>query len=139
MSKVFWNALKLSPVLLGATLLVASYAQAAEVSAADLAPNPSIATSETLQIQPVDSKLVAVNAPTATTEAAPISFATQEIIESAPVVVSQNAPTAPTNDNLAQVTSVSQLSDVQTTDWAFQALQSLVERYGCIAGYPDGT
>lgn len=40
---------------------------------------------------------------------------------------------------LAQVTSVSQLSDVQPTDWAFQALQSLVERYGVIAGYPDGT
>ncbi|WP_250124699.1 iron uptake porin [Chroococcidiopsis sp. CCMEE 29] len=28
---------------------------------------------------------------------------------------------------------------MQPTDWAFQALQSLVERYGCIAGYPDGT
>ncbi len=40
---------------------------------------------------------------------------------------------------IGQVTSVSQLSDVQPTDWAFQALQSLVERYGCIAGYPDGT
>ncbi len=40
---------------------------------------------------------------------------------------------------MAQVTSVSQLSDVQPTDWAFQALQSLVERYGVIAGYPDGT
>jgi len=40
---------------------------------------------------------------------------------------------------MAQVTSVSQLSDVQPTDWAFQALQSLVERYGCITGYPDGT
>ncbi|WP_027254862.1 iron uptake porin [Planktothrix agardhii] len=43
------------------------------------------------------------------------------------------------NKRQAQVTSVSQLSDVQPTDWAFQALQSLVERYGCIAGYPDGT
>ena len=43
------------------------------------------------------------------------------------------------SEPLAQVTSVSQLSDVQPTDWAFQALQSLVERYGCIAGYPDGT
>jgi hypothetical protein len=42
-------------------------------------------------------------------------------------------------DSIGQVTSVSQLSDVQPTDWAFQALQSLVERYGCIAGYPDGT
>lgn len=42
-------------------------------------------------------------------------------------------------DTMSQVTSVSQLKDVQTTDWAFQALQSLVERYGCVAGYPDGT
>jgi hypothetical protein len=42
-------------------------------------------------------------------------------------------------NTLEQVTSVSQLSDVQPTDWAFQALQSLVERYGVIAGYPDGT
>jgi Carbohydrate-selective porin, OprB family/S-layer homology domain len=41
--------------------------------------------------------------------------------------------------NVGQVTSVSQLSDVRPTDWAFQALQSLVERYGCIAGYPDRT
>ncbi len=38
-----------------------------------------------------------------------------------------------------QVTSVSQLTDVRPTDWAFQALQSLVERYGCIVGYPDKT
>jgi hypothetical protein len=43
------------------------------------------------------------------------------------------------SDSVGQVTSVSQLSDVQPTDWAFQALQSLVERYGCIAGYPNGT
>ncbi|WP_392476368.1 iron uptake porin [Nostoc sp. C110] len=41
--------------------------------------------------------------------------------------------------NSAPVTSVTQLSDVQPTDWAFQALQSLLERYGCIAGYPDGS
>lgn len=39
----------------------------------------------------------------------------------------------------SRVTSVSQLSDVKPTDWAFQALQSLVERYGVIAGYPDKT
>ncbi len=43
------------------------------------------------------------------------------------------------SEDLGQVTSVSQLSDVLPTDWAFQSVQSLVERYGCIAGYPDGT
>jgi hypothetical protein len=40
---------------------------------------------------------------------------------------------------IGQVNSVSQLSDVKPTDWAFQALQSLVERYGVIAGYPNQT
>jgi hypothetical protein len=43
------------------------------------------------------------------------------------------------NKDMAEVTSVSQLSDIKPTDWAFQSLQSLVERYGCIAGYPNGT
>jgi len=48
-------------------------------------------------------------------------------------------PLAQQNTTAQNVTSVSQLSDVQPTDWAFTALQSLVERYGCIAGYPDRT
>ncbi|MEI6359724.1 MAG: iron uptake porin [Synechococcus sp. ELA619] len=37
------------------------------------------------------------------------------------------------------MTSVAQFSDVQPTDWAYQALSNLVERYGCVAGYPNGT
>ena len=56
-------------------------------------------------------------------------------------VVDQNLSFNKQSDDtsLDQVTSVSQLTDVRPTDWAFQALQSLVERYGCIAGYPDKT
>lgn len=38
-----------------------------------------------------------------------------------------------------QVTNISQLGDVQPTDWAYQALNNLVEQYGCVAGYPNGT
>jgi Carbohydrate-selective porin, OprB family/S-layer homology domain len=38
-----------------------------------------------------------------------------------------------------QVSSIKQLSDVQPTDWAYQALSNLVERYGCVAGYENGT
>jgi len=38
-----------------------------------------------------------------------------------------------------QVTSINQFSDVKPTDWAYQALSNLIERYGCVAGYPDGT
>ena len=56
-----------------------------------------------------------------------IQLDTFDSASSLPTITSQN------------VTSVSQLSDVKPTDWAFTALQSLVERYGCIAGYPDRT
>jgi hypothetical protein len=38
-----------------------------------------------------------------------------------------------------QVTSISQFSDVKPSDWAYQALSNLVDRYGCVAGYPNGT
>jgi len=40
---------------------------------------------------------------------------------------------------MAQVTSVSQLSDVQPTEWSYQAISNLISRYGCVAGYPNGT
>lgn len=40
---------------------------------------------------------------------------------------------------MSQVTNVNQLRDVEPTAWAFEALRSLVERYGCIVGYPDRT
>lgn len=40
---------------------------------------------------------------------------------------------------LEQIINVSQLRDVKPTDWAYEALRSLVERYNCIAGYPDST
>ncbi|MEA5488331.1 MULTISPECIES: iron uptake porin [Pseudanabaena] len=47
---------------------------------------------------------------------------------------------SPTNPKDSEsVTSVSQLSDVRSTDWSFTAVQSLVERYACITGYPDAT
>jgi len=46
---------------------------------------------------------------------------------------------APVSLGGEQVTSISQFSDVRPTDWAYQALSNLIERYGCVAGYPDGT
>ena len=40
---------------------------------------------------------------------------------------------------LGQVTNVNQLRDVSPTDWAYEALRSLVDRYGCISGFPNQT
>lgn len=42
-------------------------------------------------------------------------------------------------ESMSQVTSVSQLRDVSPGDWAYEALRNLVERYGCIVGYPSQT
>jgi hypothetical protein len=46
---------------------------------------------------------------------------------------------AQNSDALSQINSVSQLKDVAATDWAYEALRGLVERYGCIAGFPNQT
>ncbi|MEI6328946.1 MAG: iron uptake porin [Pseudanabaena sp. ELA645] len=45
----------------------------------------------------------------------------------------------PKQEVAQSVTSVSELSDVRPTDWAFTALQSLIERYSISLGYPDRT
>ena len=122
---------------------------------------PEIDTAAVDQILPeIDTAAVDQTLPETDTAAAPeITGTTRELppqeLEIANSPQSQNVAEASkvaeigseigTADDLsiqedaAQVTSVSQLSDVRPTDWAFQALQSLVERYGCIAGYPDGT
>jgi hypothetical protein len=71
-----------------------------------------------------------------------------EVAKLAPAEKSPNPPipapieppdTAEPEDAMAQMTSVEELSDVQPADWAYQALKSLVERYGLRLGYPDGT
>jgi len=38
-----------------------------------------------------------------------------------------------------QVTAISQFSDVRPDDWAYQAISTLIERHGCVAGYPSGS
>ena len=43
------------------------------------------------------------------------------------------------DNTMSQVTNVNQLRDVSPADWAYEALRSLVDRYGCIVGYPDQT
>ncbi len=116
MSNILWKSLVVSPAILGAALLVSSTAMAATKTTKEVL---SIKTSAATEVSPQPAILG--------TE----SEETQ--------VLAQINRSSRENNTSPQVTSVSQLSDVQPTDWAFQALQSLVERYGCIAGYPNGT
>lgn len=61
-----------------------------------------------------------------------------------PIVMATNTSIYEKNSSLsqnsiAQILSTSQLKDVKPTDPYFTALQSLIERYGAYAGFPDGT
>ncbi len=70
------------------------------------------------------------SAPSSARSSLPLTLPHRNLTDASPIFSS---------GNLGQVTSVSQLSDVAPTDWAYQALQTLLERYGCVAGYPDET
>ncbi len=109
MSKSFWKTLRFGVAILVNALL----------NEITLIEAPAGANQTTASTKPISS-LEQIN---------------QYIQDDNPLAQEDSEDTA----SMAQVTSVSQLSDVQPTDWAFLALQSLVERYGCIAGYPDGT
>lgn len=76
-----------------------------------------------------------VSAPVPQSSSSPESTSLSTVDE----LTRQLSDAAVAEQEMGQVTSVSQFSDVQPTDWAYQALQSLVERYGCIVGYPDST
>jgi hypothetical protein len=41
--------------------------------------------------------------------------------------------------SLSQINNVRQLRDISPTDWAYDALQTLIQRYGCTTGFPDLT
>ncbi|MFP4009754.1 MAG: S-layer homology domain-containing protein, partial [Spirulinaceae cyanobacterium] len=42
-------------------------------------------------------------------------------------------------DEFAQIPPASQFRDVLPSDWAYQALLELRDRYDCLVGYPDGS
>jgi hypothetical protein len=114
----------------------------AAADTAEPAPQASDKAVQSSQTEVAGSiEVPAVASTPATTPATKVEIAqTSPAGMGGPIVpVAPQALPAQQSGAMSQVTSVSQLSDVRPTDWAFQALQSLVERYGCIVGYPDGT
>jgi Carbohydrate-selective porin, OprB family/S-layer homology domain len=119
MSNNLWKSLLATPALLSATLTVSAGLVMAGAATATDAPKP-------------ESASLSANAPVQFADASQADGASLDQVKT-------YSSEGTGNVEVGQVTSVSQLSDVRPTDWAFQALQSLVERYGCIAGYPDKT
>lgn len=126
MSKSLSKNLLVGPAVFGLLLVFSGTSLAGEkLTTPEVMPSPAAATPE---VMPSTGDVMPV-----TVQAS--AAATSNVVEPG----SQDNQSIDSNNAIAQVTSVSQLSDVQPTDWALLALQSLVERYGCIAGYPDRT
>jgi hypothetical protein len=134
MSNVLWKYLALSPAVFGATLLVSTTAIAAPNTTDSEAVNTEVSQAQKSETEAPSVFWASVESQETQT-IAQVEQTEVNVLEEVQVYGSEGQE----NDSVSQVTSVSQFSDVQPTDWAFQALQSLVERYGCIAGYPNGT
>ncbi|EDZ91556.1 S-layer region-like protein [Limnospira maxima CS-328] len=139
-NKILWKTLH-SPSLVGAALLLsAGSALATEKIATkfDMTSQVDPVTTEEIEesISPESNVAIALMSepPSQPLELAQIQPETEPEISI--LGIEQINQYSGLEDSMEQVTSVSQLSDVQPTDWAFQALQSLVERYGCIAVIP---
>ncbi|MEQ9000775.1 MAG: iron uptake porin [Coleofasciculus sp. B1-GNL1-01] len=149
MSKLLWKSLLISPAVLGVTLVASTVG----VRAADSANLP-IADTQTatpeVQFDGVADITVSEEIAVNPEQLTPASL---EVKPEVQPTLAQTVPAAPNDAEIlnqindysnegtssGQVTSVGQLRDVSPGDWAYEALRSLVERYGCIAGYPDGT
>ncbi len=144
MSKFLFKSLLLAPAVVGTALAMSSAAMAADSQPASQAAALSQPESLVMATEAAPTKAAAVEAPKAevvsTVPAAPTLLAQAAPADTSSLDQVNRYSREGRNVNaMGQVTSVSQLSDVKPTDWAFQALQSLVERYGCIVGYPDKT
>jgi hypothetical protein len=95
MNRLFWQAVKVAPVLFAASLFASNGASAQTITADQEGVNQTLEQINNYQ------------------------------------QLEQNSQ--------SQVTNVNQLRDVSPTDWAYEALRSLVDRYGCIAGFPNQT
>lgn len=147
MSRVFLcHFLLVVPVFLSSTLVLTSVGRATELQV-PTEPTPSSVV-EVRGITPTAIAQKAIAQANQSTTEQEVTPALPEQIggETVPPSNAEAVPVpeqafelAPDTDPMEQVTSVTQLSDVQPSDWVFEALRSLVERYGCTAGYPDGT
>lgn len=134
MSNLLWKSLVVTPAVFGASVLVSTSALASTNNAAD----SKVSTTQELS-QAKKQETSALAKQEALKQPEVLAQVQQQQTTQVNELEKINRYSQEGANSESQVTSVSQFSDVQPTDWAFQALQSLVERYGCIAGYPNGT
>ncbi|MGK7914204.1 MAG: iron uptake porin [Prochloraceae cyanobacterium] len=112
MPKLFWQVLKATPIFLGVSLFLANSSIAAENTSKAAKNNRN----KTFLAQAVNQS----------------NTSNGQILNQIDKYNQQG-------QDQGQLVNVFQLQDVSPGDWAFEALRSLVERYGCIVGYPNRT
>ena len=144
MSKTFRKALRAGSTILGASAVVA--ANGAFAATEKEAVIDSVAINEIGNVlelaEQADNSLnfpSAIVPPDATINLADTTLAQAQPSQDNVLEQLNRYGSEGRRNSLDQVTNVNQLRDVSPGDWAYEALRNLVETYGCIAGYPDGT
>jgi hypothetical protein len=150
MNKVLWSTLLAAPAIFSAALFATAPAIAAEAQPSESSANvtsvsdllssvasPEVAPTEASPAVEVPAQIAQVVAPVAApaVEAAPVAAPSVDSLSQ--VIQYSNEG----NSGLAQAggLTIDRLSDVRPSDWAYTALQNLVEKYACIVGYPNLT
>ncbi len=137
MSSWFWQIFSVTPVILVGSLLVNNNSIATETSAIQTATKQTeVLPTREKSLELADSSFPQ-SVSNSDTETILDRNTLLEQIEGYQNINSVNEGLE--NDSIEQVTDVHKLQDVSPGDWAYEALRSLVERYGCIEGYPDQT
>ena len=144
MKTTLWQLVKTMPAVLGASFLVAQGA----IAAPDSTPENTVTEATAQVTNTVDQSVAQPTAQVTNTADQSVTpmVAMPKLANSSDGLdlMRRRQELKRFNDRssdtgMSQVTSVSELRDVQPTEWAYEALKSLVERYGCIVGYPDRT
>lgn len=108
--KLFWEIVTITPAIITSFCFFAPKAIANPPIASEILPDNFLA-------QKVDNN--------------------QQKFQFIPTKTLNNDKNNSVNKLLAQSSNVYELRDVSPTDWAYEALRSLIDRYKCIDGYPN--
>ena len=140
----FWLV---NPALLGLVLLLPTPGMAADAVAESTEVASAAAQIEAVAPEAVDAPQVVAPATDVELQGTDLVEAPQVPAQDLLAQAEQSLPPAPA-PRLAQrtvppdqnpVTSVDELSDLEPGIWYYDAIVNLVNKYQCVAGYPDGT
>ncbi|MDY7014765.1 MAG: iron uptake porin, partial [Cyanobacteriota bacterium] len=135
MSKLLWQMLKTTPIALASSLLLVSGVQAAQTTETETAAESL--ESVALPAEGESAAELTFEAPISSVE---IARETDTVSNSELLQQIESYGSEGRDSSLGQsAQGASKFRDVRPTDWAFQALSDLIDRYDCLVGYPDGT